>query len=111
MRVFKFGGASVKDADGVKNLVEILKKYELKNLVVVISAMGKTTNMLEKLTSDYFKGEKTSLKEVKSFHYSIMNELFEKNHTIYDEVNNLFVEIEWAIEIAFLLHDCYTILE
>lgn len=98
MRVFKFGGASVKDADGVKNLVEILKKYELKNLVVVISAMGKTTNMLEKLTSDYFKGEKTSLEEVKSFHYSIMNELFEKNHTIYDEVNNLFVEIEWAIE-------------
>ena len=98
MRVFKFGGASVKDADGVKNLVEILKKYELKNVVVVISAMGKTTNMLEKLTSDYFEGKKTSLEEIKSFHYSIMNELFEKNHTIYDEVNNLFVEIEWAIE-------------
>jgi aspartate kinase len=54
MQVFKFGGASVKDADGVKNVAEVLKQFPNEKLCVVISAMGKTTNALEQLTKAFF---------------------------------------------------------
>tara|TARA_B100000768_G_scaffold22003_1_gene19571 strand:+ start:10419 stop:11654 length:1236 start_codon:yes stop_codon:yes gene_type:complete len=96
MKVYKFGGASVKDADGVRNLAKIVKN--LSNLVVVVSAMGKTTNMLEKVTENYFFNGGASIQELKDFHYNISKDLFERNHPIFDEINNLFVEIEWAIE-------------
>lgn len=96
MKVYKFGGASVKDADGVRNLAKIVKN--LSNLVVVVSAMGKTTNMLEKVTENYFFNGGASIQELKDYHYNISKDLFERNHPIFDEINNLFVEIEWAIE-------------
>ena len=96
MKVYKFGGASVKDADGVRNLAKIVKNHS--KLVVVVSAMGKTTNMLEKVTEDYFFNGVAKIQELKDFHYNISKDLFERNHTIFDEINNLFVEIEWAIE-------------
>ena len=54
MQVFKFGGASVKDAEAVKNVAEILKKYAVKETIVVVSAMGKTTNGLEELVNSFF---------------------------------------------------------
>ncbi|RZJ49103.1 MAG: aspartate kinase, partial [Flavobacterium sp.] len=56
MQVFKFGGASVKDADGIKNITSIIQKYPSTNLLIVISAMGKITNKLEELTWAYVKG-------------------------------------------------------
>ena len=96
MNVYKFGGASVKDADGVRNLAKIVKNHS--NLVVVVSAMGKTTNMLEKVTENYFFNGGANIQELKDFHYNISKDLFERNHPIFDEINNLFVEIEWAIE-------------
>jgi aspartate kinase len=49
MQVFKFGGASVKDAEGVKNVAEVLKQFPNQKIAVVVSAMGKTTNSLERL--------------------------------------------------------------
>ena len=55
MKVFKFGGASVKDDSGVKNLVSVLKEVGFENTLVVVSAMGKTTNALEKILENYFK--------------------------------------------------------
>ena len=55
MQVFKFGGASVKDANGVKNLVKVLKLVGYKNTLVVVSAMGKTTNALELVVKNYFE--------------------------------------------------------
>ena len=101
MKVFKFGGASVKDANAVKNVGEVLKLYQ-DDLVVVISAMGKTTNGLEKVIESYLnKDGKTqeNLKAVKDFHISILNDLFEnKTHPIFNEIHNTFVEIEWEIE-------------
>lgn len=104
MKVFKFGGASVKDAAAVKNAGEILKQFEGEQLVVVISAMGKTTNELEKAVNAYYNktGEALSiLEEIKSFHEGIMGELFaNEEHEVYQKVNNLFVEIEWAIDDA-----------
>ena len=76
-QVFKFGGASVKDAAGVRNLAEILKKYAPKNLLVVVSAMGKTTNALEELNEAYIAGESriTVLFEaIKAYHWAIVTE-------------------------------------
>lgn len=58
MQVFKFGGASVKDAEGVKNLTKIVQNYPKTNLLIVVSAMGKTTNKLEELTWAYVKAMK-----------------------------------------------------
>ena len=54
MKVFKFGGASVKNAEGVKNVLSVLKTTEEKNLIVIVSAMGKMTNLLEDLVLNYF---------------------------------------------------------
>ena len=100
MRVYKFGGASVKDAAGVRNVLSILQAESDVNLMIVISAMGKTTNALEAIVNAYYSGDTPSLDSVKQYHFDIMNQLFERNHPIYDEVNNLFVEIEWVIEDA-----------
>tara|TARA_B100001741_G_C16553643_1_gene600984 strand:+ start:1978 stop:3219 length:1242 start_codon:yes stop_codon:yes gene_type:complete len=98
MKVYKFGGASVKDAEGVRNISQLLVNECTEPLVIVISAMGKTTNMLEKVVNDYYSNNSPNLDEVKFYHYSILEELFDKSHSIFDDVNNLFVEIEWAIE-------------
>ncbi|KAA3650781.1 MAG: aspartate kinase [Bacteroidetes bacterium] len=102
MKVFKFGGASVKDAAAIKNIAAIIKTFGDDSLVIVISAMGKTTNALEKVVhAFYYKtGEaETLLNEVKKFHFQILDELFDsKTHPIYQELHNTFVEIEWQIE-------------
>ena len=98
MKVYKFGGASVKDAEGVRNISQLLINECAEPLVIVISAMGKTTNMLEKVVNDYYSNNSPNLDKVKLYHYSILEELFDKSHSIFDDVNNLFVEIEWAIE-------------
>ena len=102
MQVFKFGGASVKDAEGVKNVAEVLKQFSDKKLCVVISAMGKTTNALEKLVNAFFYNSANAndiLEEIKQFHFSICSQLFSENtHPIYNELENTFVELHWAIE-------------
>ena len=100
-KVFKFGGVSIKDVQGIKNIGEILKKHSDDQLVIVFSAMGKVTNMLEKVVDAYVQNSADAtlaLKKVKDFHEEIINELFTKEHTIFNEVNNLFVEIEWVLE-------------
>lgn len=101
--VFKFGGASIKDVASIKNVGEILKSYSDYNLVVVFSAIGKVTNMLELVVEAYVQKKSDpfeELKKVKDFHAAILGALFDENHAIFDEVNNLFVEIEWIIEEA-----------
>lgn len=98
MKVYKFGGASVKDAEGIRNISQLLLNEGVESLTIVVSAMGKTTNMLEKVVNDYYYINTPTLDAVKHYHYAILEELFDKSHSIFDEVNNLFVEIEWAIE-------------
>ncbi|MGF7027845.1 MULTISPECIES: aspartate kinase [Sphingobacterium] len=102
MQVFKFGGASVKDAESVRNSARIISKYKGEALLVVISAMGKTTNLLEKLTKEYFNNtgnQFQTLEEAKEFHFHILRELFpDAEHPIFDEISNCFVEIEWILE-------------
>ncbi len=101
MQVFKFGGASVKDAESVRNSARIISKYKGEALLVVISAMGKTTNLLEKLTKEYYNNtglQFQTLEEAKAFHFHILQELFPTGGTIFDEIANCFVEIEWILE-------------
>ncbi|MBL0095143.1 MAG: aspartate kinase [Bacteroidetes bacterium] len=102
MKIFKFGGASVKDVESVKNVSAILKLFPGEPLVVVVSAMAKTTNALEKVVKAYCSGSDESaalLNEVKSFHAQLLEQLFpDANAEVYTKVNNYFVEIEWVLE-------------
>ncbi|WP_295798370.1 aspartate kinase [Mucilaginibacter sp.] len=101
MLVFKFGGASVKDADNIINLASVVKLYQENELLIVVSAMGKTTNALEKLTKAYVNGDDEMhiiFDEIKKYHYDIIEQLFDKQDTIFNEVANTFVEIDWIIE-------------
>lgn len=102
MLVFKFGGASVKDANAVRNVAHILNRYVNEDLMVVVSAMGKTTNAFEELVKAYFNNRdlcEPLLQKIKSYHEEIMSGLFpEKNSVVWEAVNNLFVEAEWILE-------------
>ena len=96
MRIFKFGGASVKDAESIKNVVRVLKEVGHKDTLLVISAMGKTTNAMEDIVDAYFS-DKNKLEEaiavVRENHKAIINTLFEaKNHDIHNRVNGLIEE-------------------
>ena len=97
MQVFKFGGASVKDAKGVKNLVSVLQKVGFKNTLIVVSAMGKTTNALEAVIKNYFENKKelqSSLQDVKKYHNEILLDLFEnENHQAFKKIAALFNEL------------------
>ena len=101
MKVFKFGGASIKDAPSIKNILEIISKYEKDNLVIVVSAMGKTTNALEKVVDSYFNDKaqlQSSISDVFNFHLNILNNLFEKNHFIFSELNTSFEKLSSFIK-------------
>jgi aspartate kinase len=98
MRVFKFGGASVKDANGVRNVYDVLQKVGYDDVLIVISAMGKTTNALELVIKDYFDQSKSlqaSVQEVKKYHYEIVMDLFEnESHAVFQNVNQIFHELD-----------------
>lgn len=102
MRVYKFGGASVKDADGVRNVAKILQQIGYKDTLIVISAMGKTTNALEEVIYAYFNNKnllKETIEQVKNFHYAIIRELFSnENHPVYWKVDGLFSELTSFLE-------------
>lgn len=101
-RVFKFGGASIRDIEQIKNVGRILLTFNEENLVVVFSAMGKVTNMLEDVVDSYIKRTDvciSKLNKVKDFHLFILEGLFDKDHDIYNKINNLFLEIEWVLEV------------
>ena len=92
----------MKDADGIKNLAHIIDINKDKQLLIVVSAMGKTTNALENLTNAYVE-QKPETQElfssIKLYHEDILLQLFEdKNHPVYDEIANTFVEIDWILE-------------
>src|SRR5690554_2306801 len=99
MKVFKFGGASVKDATAVRNLAKILNGYQ-ENLVVVISAMGKTTDLLETLVKAYFgKSDKKYeiFEQFKNYHIEICAQLFNPKATP-AAITEKFDELEEKLE-------------
>ncbi|MHA3789831.1 aspartate kinase [Flavobacterium hauense] len=104
MKVFKFGGASVKDADGIKNVYDVLEKVGHEDVLLVISAMGKTTNAFEVVIKNYFDKSpelQASVQEVKKYHYQILMDLFEdENNAVFGAVNAIFADLE-----SFLQHN------
>lgn len=98
VKVFKFGGASVKNATAVRNVASILTNFNTKPLVIVVSAMGKTTNALEKVVTAWYENDErlsSFIEEVISFHQEIMHELFpDRNHPVYYKTDLLFGELE-----------------
>ncbi|MBT8323863.1 MAG: aspartate kinase, partial [Winogradskyella sp.] len=102
MRVFKFGGASVKDAEGVKNLLEVLKIKGHKQTLVVVSAMGKTTNALELVIKNYFENKaelQSTLQEVKKYHNEILLNLFtNERHDVFQQLRSLFEELSGFLQ-------------
>ena len=98
MRVFKFGGASVKDADAVRNVVKILALFPEDKIVVVVSAMGKTTNAMEEIARNLYERNydqfRSLVEERKQFHLQILNALFDqKNHPIFNTIKSLFNDL------------------
>src|SRR5690606_30335203 len=95
MKIFKFGGASVKDADSVKNLAEVLKTAGYKKTFLVISAMGKTTNALEEVVKLYFEKADFASKviSVQQQHIAIAEELFENPEKIKQEIALFFEDL------------------
>ena len=101
MKIFKFGGASVKDASNIKNIATILQNEGTKNTLIVISAMGKMTNAFEDVVDAYYqKLEELPIKLnfIEAYHKKIMDELFDKEETIYSKVDILFSELSWFLE-------------
>jgi len=100
MKVFKFGGASVSTIERIKNTASILQSFTGEKILIVISAMGKTTNALEEVVASFYKNEKDKALElftaIKTAHLLIANELSDQPT---DQLNDLFTEGEW------LLHD------
>lgn len=102
IRVFKFGGASVKDANGVKNVANILQRFRDESVLIVVSAMGKTTNALEEVVAAHAARNGRAyelLNGIKKYHYDIIDQLFATKHDIYDDINDLFnTQVEWVLE-------------
>jgi aspartate kinase len=102
MEVYKFGGASVCDAKSIKNMTELIIKSDADQLLVVVSAMGKMTNALEYLTQSFISNNGESfriLDDIKTFHFDVMHNLFsDAQHPVFNDVANVFVEIEWLLE-------------
>jgi aspartate kinase len=104
MKVFKFGGASVKDAAGIRNVYDVLQKAGYEDVLLVVSAMGKTTNALEVVIKNYFDKSaelNASVQEIKKYHNQILLDLFEdENHEVFAAVQNHFSDLEY-----FLAHN------
>lgn len=98
MRIFKFGGASVKDAEGIKNVHHVLQQVGYDDVLLVVSAMGKTTNALEIVIKNYFEKSKelnASIQEVKKYHNQILLDLFEdEKNEVFTAVNKHFSDLE-----------------
>jgi len=98
MRIFKFGGASVKDADGIENVYNVLQQVGYEDVLLVVSAMGKTTNALEVVIKNYFEKSselQSSVQDVKKYHNQILLDLFEDDkNAVFTAINSLFSDLE-----------------
>ncbi len=104
MKVFKFGGASVNSVERIQNLAGIVKQYQEQPLMIIISAMGKTTNSLEKVADTFYAGKKEEalhlFDAIKQYHINISKYLLvTRFNECLDQLADFFTEIEW------LLHD------
>jgi len=104
MKVFKFGGASINTAERIQNTGDILGSFKGEKILVIISAMGKTTNALEKVVDAFFDGRKEDalqlFEQVKQSHLNILKYLITLNwQQAEEQLKAFFTEVEW------MLHD------
>ena len=104
MKVFKFGGASVKNVEGIKNVASIIRQFNGEKLIVIVSAIGKTTNALEKVVEAFYAGKKDEALQlfsaIKESHLTTAKYLLVTTYNeAYTQLNSFFTEVEW------LLHD------
>lgn len=101
MRIFKFGGASVKDADGINNVHNLLQIVGYEDVLLVVSAMGKTTNALEIVVQNYFDKSaelQSSIQEVKKYHNQILLDLFDDDkNEVFKALNNHFTDLDYFL--------------
>ena len=96
MQILKFGGASIKNSTNIKKVADILKNIDCNNTLVIVSAIGKTTNAFENIIELYLKDSDqftNSIIELHNFHINILKELFTENHAIYKIIKDDFIEI------------------
>ena len=101
LKIFKFGGSSLRDAANIANVASILRSYAGKPILIVVSAMGKTTNALEEVVAAQAARNGQAfdlLNSIKEQHYRIMAGLFEQGDEVYAAVNDQFVAVEWVLE-------------
>jgi len=100
MKVFKFGGASINSTERIENVSKIIHAYKGEKLLIIISAMGKVTNALEKVAEEFYKGNKDSalalFTELKKEHHEVARQLTGDS---IQQFTDIFTEVEW------LLHD------
>lgn len=103
MRVFKFGGASIKDPKSIQNVASIVRRFQEEPLLIVISAAGKTTNAMELVLKAYWERDleemERMLNKVKKEHQVLTDGLFENPaHSVYNEIHDIFIDLEWILE-------------
>lgn len=103
MRVFKFGGASIKDAESIQNVASIVRRFPNDSLVIVISASGKTTNAMELVLKAYWERDleemQATLNKVKAHHKALTDGLFPNlEHPVYNEIHDILIDLEWILE-------------
>ena len=101
MKIFKFGGASVKDADGIKNVYQVLQTAGYEDVLLIVSAMGKTTNAFEIVVKNYFDKSndlQSSVQEIKKYHNLILIDLFEsETNEVFKAVNDHFLNLDYFL--------------
>lgn len=101
LQVFKFGGASLQDPDSIRNVGQILSEYKDQGLLIVVSAIGKTTNKLEEIVAAHAaQNDKAAalFEDFKRAHIEICLALFDADDEVFVSLNDALVEIEWALE-------------
>ena len=100
-RVLKFGGASIRDSSKIENVFSILSSYKNEKIVIIFSAIANVTNLLEELVDLHLMNDlrkQHKLVEIHQIHLNIVKDLFEKNHSIYNELNNFIDELRFIID-------------
>ena len=101
MKIYKFGGASIKDADGINNVFHVLQTVGYQDVLLIVSAMGKTTNALEIVVKDYFEKSpalQSSVQEVKKYHNQILMDLFDdESHPAFLGINAHFADLDYFL--------------
>ena len=101
IKVLKFGGASIKNSERIANVFSIINNFKNQKIIIVFSAIANVTNLLEDIVDLYFNNPqqlKSKLLEIRNVHAQITNELFEKDHQVFIEIEKIFSEIDFFLK-------------